>query len=542
MHTKPYDYIVVGAGSAGCVLANRLTENGKFTVCLVEAGPELSHPMERMPSGFAYFMFSKKYNWAYSAKTESSIRKGQPLFVPRGKAVGGSSSINGMVYIRGQKQDYDEWEQAGNPGWSYNDLLPYFKRSENNDHGAAEFHGNEGPLHIDEPRLFYPISKVFLQAAAQLGLRQNEDFNGSDQEGVGVWQRTIKNSVRCSATRAFLNPARTRENLTVISNALVEKILVENNAATGVQIKHNNKELQLEAKREVILSAGAIGSPQVLMLSGIGDEKELSGVGIHCAHHLPGVGKNLQEHVDACLLVESKKSDGLTTTALGLLKMLPAAINYLFTGAGKLTSVIIETGGFIKSQPELERPDIQLGMLPLLFDDNGRDLSLMKKHGYSCHVCILRPKSTGRVSLKTSSPSDGPEIDFNFFSHSDDKKTLVDGIKKAREILAASAFDDYREKEIHPGAHIVSDEELFIKCKERLGTVFHPVGTCKMGNDDLAVVNHRLKLHGLEKLRVVDASIMPNITSGNTNAPTIAIAEHASDMILADANQQQDLH
>ncbi|MEP4484268.1 MAG: GMC family oxidoreductase N-terminal domain-containing protein [Halioglobus sp.] len=532
---RVFDYIIVGAGSAGCVLANRLSENGKHSVCLIEAGPEISTPLEKIPSGFAYFMFSKLYNWGYNAKPESSIRSGAPLFVPRGKAVGGCSATNGMVYIRGQKEDYDDWEKAGNPGWSYQDLLPYFKKSENNLRGANEYHGTDGPLHIDDTPLFYPISKVFLNAATQAGYKQNADFNGAKQEGVGVWQRTIKDGVRYSAARAFLDPVRSRKNLSILSKALVEKILVENGAANGVQVMHAGEQIQLTANREVILSAGTIASPQLLMLSGIGDQEELKAVGVECIHHLPGVGKNLQEHVDACVLVRSKKSDGLTLSITGLLKMIPAAIQYLLTRRGKLTSIIIETGGFIKSQSHLERPDLQLGMLPLLFDDNGRDLRLMRKKGYSCHICILRPKSSGRVSLQSSSPTDPPEIDFNFFSHPDDKKTIVDGIKRVREILSAEAFDEYRAEEIHPGAGIVDDDAIFAKSKERLGTVFHPVGTCKMGSDDLAVVSRRLNVHGIKNLRVIDASIMPKLVSGNTNAPTMAIAEYASEMVLADA-------
>jgi choline dehydrogenase-like flavoprotein len=491
--------------------------------------------MARIPSAFAYFMFSRKYNWSFSAKPDASIRGGNPLFVPRGKAVGGSSVTNAMVYIRGQREDYDEWEKAGNPGWSYNDLLPYFKKAECNENGANEFHGDSGPLHVSDATHAYPISNVFLRAANQAGHQSNRDFNGRTQEGVGTWQCTTKNGERCSSANAYLDPVRKRTNLTIVSEALVERIILKDNIAVGVALRQGNERIRYEASREVILSAGAINSPQLLMLSGIGDKQELDKHGIDCKHHLPGVGKNLQEHVDACVLVESRKSDGLTTSLTGLLRLVPSVANYLLRRKGRLRSVVIESGGFIKSRPDIDRPDIQLGLVPLLFDDCGRDLKLMKKNGYSCHVGVLRPKSSGNVTLNSASPDDAPAIDFNFFSHPDDRQVIVDGIKQARKIMAAAAFDEYRGEEIHPGAGATTDEAIFSKCKERLGTVFHPVGTCKMGQDGMAVVNHRLQLHGIQRLRVVDASIMPNIISGNTNATTVAIAEYASDMILADA-------
>ena len=444
-----------------------------------------------------------------------------------------------MVYIRGQREDYDEWEKAGNPGWSYNDPLPYFKKAECNENGANEFHGDRGPLHVSDATHAYPISDVFLQAASQAGYQSNRDFNGSSQEGVGTWQCTTKNGERCSSASAYLDPVRHRANLTIVSEALVERIILKNSIAVGVQLRRGNERVRFAADREVILSAGAINSPQLLMLSGIGDKRELSEHGIDCQHHLPGVGKNLQEHVDACVLVESRKSDGLTTSLTGLLRFLPSVLNYLLRRKGKLRSVVIESGGFIKSRPEIDRPDIQLGLVPLLFDDCGRDFRLMKKNGYSCHVGVLRPKSTGKVALNSASPDDAPAIDFNFFSHPDDRQVMVDGIKRAREIMAAPAFDEYRGEEIHPGANTTTDEAIFNQCKERLGTVFHPVGTCKMGNDSMAVVDNRLRLHGIESLRVVDASTMPSIISGNTNATTIAIAEYASEMILQDASDQQ---
>ena len=528
-----YDYVIVGAGSAGCVMANRLSENGKYSVCVLEAGPADNTSMIRIPGAFSYFMFSKKYNWAYNAKVDPQVRKGQPMFVPRGKTLGGSSSTNAMLYVRGQKEDYDEWAALGNKGWSYQDILPYFKKSECNERGASEYHGGKGPLHVSDRPVFYPISNVFVEASKQVGFKETNDFNGADQEGVGMYQCTIKDGQRCGAGRGYLKPAMARQQVNVIVEALVNRIVIENKKATGVEFTRKGKRAIVSANKEVILSGGAINSPQVLMLSGIGDKAQLEKHGIDCIQHLPGVGKNLQEHVDACVLVNSKKSDGFTASLSGLLKMTPDTLKYMWNKKGKLANSILEAGGFIKTKASLDRPDVQLHMVPLLFDDNGRDLKLMSKDGYSCHVCVLRPKSTGEVSLVSAKPTDAPEIDFNFFSHPDDKAVLVDGIKQVRKILAAPAFDGHRGDEVHPGANIQSDDDIFEKCLERLGTVFHPVGTCKMGQDELAVVDSELKVYGIDRLRVVDASIMPNLISGNTNAPTIAIAEKAADMVLS---------
>lgn len=532
MEKKVFDYIIVGAGSAGCVLANRLSENGKYTVCLLEAGPLNKTPFIRIPGAFSYFMFSKKYNWGFDAKIDQTIRNGQPLFVPRGKTLGGSSATNAMLYIRGQKQDYDNWAAAGNPGWSYDEILPYFIKAESNSRGSNQFHGDKGPLEVTDRPVLYPISKIFLKAIEQAGFPLTDDFNGEQQEGAGYFQCTIKDGERCCAARAYLKPALTRSNVTVIVEALVRKVVIEDQKATAVEFTKNGITQQITANREIILSGGAINSPQLLLLSGIGPTKHLQHYGIDCIHDLPGVGKNLQEHVDACILVKSHKSDGFTASLSGLLKMLPDTFRYLTKKTGKLANSVLEAGAFLKSTDDVERPDIQLHMLPLLYDDNGRDIKLLSQNGYSCHVCVLRPQSTGSVSLKSDNPADAPEIDFNFFSHPEDEKVLVNGLRQVRKIMSAPAFDAYRGEEIHPGTDAITDEQLLEKAKLRLGTVFHPVGTCKMGNDDMAVVNYQLKVHGIDGLRVVDASIMPQLISGNTNAPTMAIAEKAADMIL----------
>jgi len=532
MNPSTFDFVIIGAGSAGAVLANRLTANGEHSVCILEAGPEDKTPMIGIPGAFSYFMFSKKYNWNYDAKPIKDIRNGQPIFVPRGKTLGGSSSTNAMLYVRGQKEDYDLWESLGNPGWSFDNILPYFKKAETNSRGASDLHGDSGPLHVTDRPVHYEISNVFIKGAEQAGFPLTDDFNGHSQEGVGFYQCTIKGGQRCGVSRGYLKPARSRSNLTVITLAQVSRIIIEDGQASGVEYVEQGQTKVVLANKEVLLSGGSINSPQVLLLSGIGDSEHLAMHNIDCKHHLPGVGQNLREHVDACILVNSKKRDGFTSSIGGILGMVPDTLNYIFNKKGKLANSILEAGGFIKTSPELATPDVQLHMVPLLFDDNGRDLKLMRDHGYSCHVCVLRPESTGSVTLASNNPLDKPIIDFNFFSDSRDQKVLVDGLKQVRRIMATPAFDEYRGEEFHPGSAAQSDEDIFQGAKDRLGTVFHPVGTCKMGNDEQAVVDHQLKVHGIGKLRVIDASIMPTLISGNTNAPTIAIAEKAADMIL----------
>ena len=538
MQAEHFDYVIVGGGSAGCVLANRLSDGGQYRVCLLEAGPGDNSPFISTPGAFAYFMFNRKYNWGFNSEPVPDIREGQPVFCPQGKGLGGGSSINAMIYIRGVPGDYDHWASLGNRGWGWNDLLPYFRKNECNERGGDSLHGGSGPLAVSDCRNYYPINERFLAAAEEAGFRLNEDFNGPRQEGVGLYQFTIRDGKRCSASHAYLRPALKRSNLVVKCHAQASRILFDGQRASGIEYRHKGERKQVFADREVIISAGAYNSPKLLMLSGIGGQQALAAAGIAPFKILPGVGENLQEHVDSCVLQESLKSDGFMFSARGLLKMWREPFRYLFGRKGKLESSITQAGAFLKTRDDLEEPDIQLHFIPLLYDDSGRDLKLMSRSGYSCHVCVLRPKSRGRTLLRSADPDAPPRIELNFFDHEDDRKTLVDGIRIARKILAAPSFDDYRGAEINPGADAQEDDEILARCKQKLGLVYHPVGTCKMGHDEMAVVDDTLKVHGLEALRVVDASIMPTLISGNTNAPTMVIAEKAADLILANAQQK----
>lgn len=536
MPSVSFDYIIVGAGSAGSVLANRLSEDPSNSVLLLEAGPEDKSPMIKIPGAFAYFMYSKKYNWQYNAESVPDIRNGQPVFCPRGKTLGGSSAVNAMVYIRGHRSDYDNWQAAGNEGWGYDDMLPYFKKSETNERGADDFHGDKGPIYVSNTQNTYPLNECFLKGSVQAGYPATDDFNGANFEGSGYYQFTIKGGERCGVSHGYLKPVRERNNLFVECEALVERVLFKSKdkrkVACGVEYTQGGQLQRATARKEVILCGGSFNSPQILMLSGIGAKKELSQHGIKVVHDLPGVGKNLQEHADACVLVKSKKKDGFSTSPSGLLKMLPDTLKYMRTKTGNLANSITQAGAFLKSNPDVEVPDIQMHFVPLLFDDCGRDLGLLSGHGYSLHVCVLRPKSRGTVSLRSANPADPIKIDFNFLSESADQQIMVDGIRVARKILATQAFDEHRLEEIHPGPEVESDDALLQKCKDKLGLVYHPTGTCKMGSDPMAVVDSELRVHGVSKLRVVDGSIMPTLVSGNTNAPIIAIAEKAADMIL----------
>jgi choline dehydrogenase len=528
-----FDYIIIGGGSAGCVLANRLSADPKNRVCLLETGPSDNTPLVSIPIGIIGLMDSKKYNWMFNSQPEPN-QHDRTIYCPRGKVLGGSSAVNAMLYTRGTPSDYDHWASLGNEGWGYNDILPYFKSTQYQERGASDFHGTEGELNVAEGRSNHPLGETLLEACRQAGYQDNDDFNGAQQEGIGYYQVTQINGERCSAARAFLHPITHRQNLTVITKARVTRILIENEITEGIEYQQGDKLHTLKAIKEVILSAGTFCSPQLLMLSGIGPEEELKQHNITVKQHLVGVGSNLQEHIDIITVSESKKANTVALRPIGLAKMMKDIWLYINQRKGFLTTSIVEAGGFIKSKPELTDPDMQLQFIPLVMEDHGRKKSTLLTYGYSLHNCLLRPKSRGRVSLHNNNFLQDPKIELNMLSHPDDLAAMVEAVKINLNIFSQQAFDDGRGKSIFPSQKNLNDKEIAAFVREKANHVYHPVGTCKMGNDKDAVVNDRLQVHGIKGLRVVDASIMPTLVGGNTNSPTIMIAAKAADMILAD--------
>ncbi|MGB7286250.1 MAG: GMC family oxidoreductase N-terminal domain-containing protein [Salaquimonas sp.] len=531
-----FDYVIVGGGSAGCVLAARLSEVPNVNVCLIEAGGEGKDLMIRVPVGAAVFLRGLLgiNNWAFSTTPQKGLN-GRKGFQPRGKALGGSSAINAMLYVRGVADDYDAWERGGAIGWGWKDVLPYFKKSEANVMGSDGLHGGEGPLHVSNPRAPMPINEALLAAASELQIPVNDDFNGPSQEGVGYYQVTQfhedgRQGERCSAAAAYLHPVMDRKNLHVMTATRATKILFEGDKATGVDVLQKKQKRTVRATREVILCGGAFNSPQLLLLSGIGDKDELASHGIKCRKHLPGVGKNLQDHLDFVFLNKSKDKSLFGIGLQGMFNITKAIMNWRKGHPSILSTTFAESGGFLKTDPSLSNPDIQLHFVPALVDDHTRKMHL--GYGYSCHVCVLRPFSRGAVSLQSADPLAAPLIDPNYLSDERDLELLVKGAKLTRDILSSDAFEPYRHKELYLRGD-ESDAELAQDIRARADTIYHPVGTCKMGEDVNAVVDSHLKVPGIQGLRVVDASVMPTLIGGNTNAPTIMIAERAADLIRA---------
>ncbi|MCY1400838.1 Alcohol dehydrogenase [acceptor] [compost metagenome] len=524
-----FDYIIVGAGSAGCVLANRLSADPSVRVCLLETGPEDTSPLIHTPLGVAAILPTKHVNWAFHTVPQPGLG-GRRGYQPRGKALGGSSSINGMIYIRGHRSDYDDWAELGNSGWSYDDVLPYFRKSEKHHGGSSEFHGGDGELHVGRAQE-HAATGAFIEAAKRAGHDYNPDFNGAEQEGVGPYDVTIRDGRRWSAATAFLKPIRELHgNLTVMTGARAQRIILQGKRATGVQVSVKGQRMELKARREVLLSAGAFGSPQLLMLSGIGAESEIRPHGIAMRHELPGVGQNLQDHPDLVLCYKSHDTSLLGISPTGTVNMGKGLAEYMRHKTGPLASNCAESGAFLRTDASLSRPDIQLHAVIGTIDDHGRKLHW--GHGFSCHVCVLRPKSIGSVGLNSADPFAAPRIDPNFLGHEDDVRTLLKGYRMVQEIVEQSPMARFGLKDIYgKGKH--SDEQLIELLRRRTDSVYHPVGTCKMGSDELAVVDDRLRVHGIEGLRVVDASIMPTLVGGNTNAPSIMIAERAAEWIAA---------
>ncbi|MFT4941136.1 MAG: choline dehydrogenase [Paraglaciecola sp.] len=522
-----YDYIIVGAGSAGCVLANRLTEDGVSSVLLLESGGKDNSIFLKMPAALAYPLSGTKYNWAYWSEEEPYL-DGRRMYCPRGRVLGGSSSINGMAYVRGHARDYDRWASYGLSEWGYANVLPYFKKSEDCQFGANEYHGKGGPLTVSQAGMENPLHQAWLKAGEEAGVGLTDNQNGFCQEGVAPMDMTIKDGERASSSKAFLKPAMGRSNLKVITKATVSKIEIIDGRASAVEFSVGSNSQKARARKEVILSAGAINSPQLLMLSGVGPAEHLREHGVEVIFDSPNVGENLQDHLEVYVQYECTKPVSLYSLTKPLAK-LSVGIQWIVSRKGPGASCQFETGGFATSSKELNQPDLQFHFLPIAVDYDGKNP--VETHGFQAHVGPMRPKSRGRIKLKSSNPVESPEILFNYLEAEEDREEFRAGLRLTREIISQPAFDEYRGTEIQPGASKTSDEEIDAFVRSRVESAYHPIGTCRMGTDSKSVVDEQARVRGIEGLRVIDASIMPDIVSGNTNAPTIMMAEKLADMI-----------